>query len=186
MSDTPTDTNANPTDPFEWAGAADDDLADMLHRGAYRWSNRFTVVLGVLLVFAIGASAGIWYQQRNGTAAASSAITSQFSRLRSQFAAGGFGGFGASFDTATAGLGGATTTATPAVTGSVVLVDAPNHKVYVRATDGTTTVVSTDARTTIQAASTIASVKIGAQVSVNGTTGSDGTVAAATITVEHK
>lgn len=186
MSETPTSTDATPADPFEWAGTPDDDLADMLHRGAYRWSNRFTVVLSALLVFATGASAGIWYQQRSGTSAASAAISSQFSRIRSQFATGGFGAFGAA-DTTTAGAAGLGTSAsTPAVTGDVVLVDAAHHKVYVKTSDGSTTAVSTDTSTIVQSSSTLASVKSGAHVTVNGTTGSDGTVAASTITVEQK
>ncbi len=186
MSETPTDPEIIPADPFEWTGTPDDDLADMLHRGAYRWSNRFTVVLTALLIFALGSAAGIWYQQRSGAAAATSALTSTFSRLRSQFAGGGLGGFGSDTSTAGGGFGATTPTATTAVSGAVVLVDKANRKIYVKASDGTTTAVSADAQTTVQTAGTLASLKTGAQVTVNGTTGSDGTVAATTITVEKK
>ena len=206
MSDTP-------NDPFEWAGEPTDDLAAMLHHGSYRWSNRLTTVLAVLLVFVGGAAAGTWYQQYTAQNSASAAI-SQFASLRSQFqglrvgtggaassgaGGGGFSGFGGTSGAnaaggfagggGTAGGGsGGSATGTATVQGTVILVDAPHHKVYLKLADGTTTAVSTSSFTKALAATTLdlTTLKTGTTVSVDGTTGSDGTVAATSITLETK
>ncbi len=197
MSDTP-------NDPFEWAGEPTDDLAAMLHHGSYRWSNRLTTVLAVLLVFVGGAAAGTWYQQYTAQNSASAAI-SQFASLRSQFqglrggtggaassgaGGGGFSGFGGTSGGGAAAGGGFGGSGTGAATvqGTVILVDAPHHKVYLKLADGTTTAVSTNSFTKALAATTLdlTTLKTGTSVSVDGTTGSDGTVAATSITLETK
>lgn len=197
MSDTP-------NDPFEWAGEPTDDLAAMLHHGSYRWSNRLTTVLAVLLVFVGGAAAGTWYQQYTAQNSASAAI-SQFASLRSQFqglrggtggaassgaGGGGFSGFGGTSGGGAAAGGGFGGSGTGAATvqGTVILVDAPHHKVYLKLADGTTTAVSTNSFTKALTATTLdlTTLKTGTSVSVDGTTGSDGTVAATSITLETK
>ena len=170
-------------DPFAWAGRPDDDLASALEHNGHRWTNRLTPLLAILIVFVGGIAVGGWNAQRSASSATGS--FAQFAALRSQFQ-----GFGQDTATVTGGAFGAgpsaAATSGSAMNGTVVLVDAAHHKLYIRGTDGTTTAISTSGTTSALTSTRLDLTKIatGTSVSVDGTTGSDGTVAATSITLE--
>ena len=139
------------------------------------------VLVGLLLV-ALGATAATWWAHR----------TSSTSGGRTAFAAGGFpsGGTlpsGAPSGAAGQGSGGQAGTGTTtggttaaATTGTVKLVD--GDVLYVATVDGKVVKVEVASTTTVSRAASISDVKAGTTVVVTGTTGSDGTVAATTVT----
>ncbi len=139
------------------------------------------VLVGLLLV-ALGATAGTWWAHR----------TTSASGGREAFAAGGFpsgGPLPSIAPSGAAGQGGGgqagtgTTTggtAAAATTGTVKLVD--GDTVYVATADGKVVKVKVSSTTTVSKATSISDVKAGTTVVVTGTTGSDGTVAASTVT----
>lgn len=139
------------------------------------------VLVGLLLV-ALGATAATWWAHR----------TSSTSGGRTAFAAGGFpaGGTlpsGAPSGAAGQGSGGQAGTGTTtggttaaATTGTVKLVD--GDVLYVATADGKVVKVKVASTTTVSRAASISDVKAGTTVVVTGTTGSDGTVAATTVT----
>ncbi len=144
------------------------------------------VLVGLLLV-ALGATAATWWAHR----------TSSTSGGRTAFAAGGFpaggtlpsgapsgaagqgsGGQGSGGQAASGTTTGGTTAA--ATTGTVKLVD--GDVLYVATADGKVVKVKVASTTTVSRAASISDVKAGTTVVVTGTTGSDGTVAATTVT----
>ena len=147
-----------------------------------RRSVTVTRVLGGLLLVAVGATGATWWAHRTaGTDGARTALAGGFpsGALPSGLPAGGLpGAGGASTGTGTApGTGTAATTST---TGTVKLVD--GDTLYVATSDGKVVKVKVAATTTVSRAASISDVKAGSTVVVTGTSGSDGTVAATTVT----
>jgi hypothetical protein len=154
------------TDPFE------DDLAEQLEeRAPRRLANRGTVVLGALVLVVAGFLAGAQVQKHWGTATTQAA--SPFGNFPRTGASGFPGGFGAQNSAAASAS---------ATTGTVKLVD--GNTVYIQTADGNTVTVKTSGTTSVQVsqAGSVKDLTAGATVSVEGRTGSDGTVAATRIT----
>jgi hypothetical protein len=155
------------TDPF------DDDLTEQLaERAPRRLANRGTFVLGVLVLLVGGFVAGAQVQKHWGTAPAA-----QASNPFGNFPRTGASGFPGAAPGAVAGGGGG-----GATTGTVKLVD--GNTVYIQTADGNTVTIKTSGTTSVQVsqAGSLKDLKAGATVSVEGQTGSDGTVTATRIT----
>ena len=167
-------------DPF-----ADDLDAQLAARAPGRWFNRATLVLAGLALLAVGFLGGAQVQKHFGAVPAGATQGQQ----GGAFAGGGaFGAFGAGGAGGAEGAGGAggrnqsgnggqTATASTR-TGSVKLVD--GNTVYLQTSDGQTVIVHTNGSTSVQLthAGSLADLTPGTQVSVEGTTGSDGSVTA--------
>ncbi|WP_034213463.1 hypothetical protein [Actinoplanes subtropicus] len=166
-------------DPFA------DDLSDQLaERAPRRIVTRTTIALGVLALLVAGFVGGTQVQKRWGESS-TSAQSNPFAGLGSGFpqigASGIPGGFptgtgtGQQTDTGSQGTGGGTT-------GKVKLID--GNTVYIVTTDGQTITVKTGTGTAVQIPKkgSVKDLKTGSTVTVDGTTGSDGTVAATKIT----
>jgi hypothetical protein len=168
----------------------DDDLASALAKAAPRhWWNRATIVLGALVLIVGGFLGGIQAQKHWGTT--TTAATGR---------AGGFGGAGAGgYPNFAGGTGrgqfaggtgnAAAGTGTPAAagtTGTVKLVD--GNTIYVTTADGATVIVKTTGKTTVSTAAkgSLKDIKAGQTVTVQGATGSDGSVAATSVTSTGK
>jgi hypothetical protein len=180
------------SDPFA------DDLSDQLAaRAPRRYYTRATAVLAGLVLLAAGFFAGAQVQKNYGTAAgASSSRTANGSNQAggAGFGSGGFGGRqgGQTGGTGTGGAtggtgqngGGATGAGAAAntTTGTVKLVDGTT--VYIQTPDGNVVTVKTNGSTSVQVAQngTLSDLTPGAQVSVEGSAGSDGTVTATKVT----
>jgi hypothetical protein len=156
-----------------------DDLAIGLARAERKpWLTRSTLVLGGLVLVTAGFIGGI--QVGGGTDASTSGSSAAGGRGGYGFPnmAGGYGmpgGFGAQ-------QGQQGTASRNATTGKIKLVD--GSTVYVELTDGTVVTVKVSESTKVQSSSTITlkDLKAGASVTVQGQTGSDGTITAGTIT----
>jgi hypothetical protein len=179
-----------------------DGLAEELaHAAPKRWWNRGTVVLAGLVLLAGGFVGGVQVQKNWGT---QSGVTGGFPAGFNGAAAGGAGRYGGG--TGGAGRGGAggygstggfgapqsgqgqpgAAAASSGTTGTVKLVD--GSTIYVQTPDGNLVTVNTTGKTTVSAASatTLKSIKAGQTVTVQGTTGSDGSVAATSVTTRKK
>ena len=75
-----------------FASGQDDRLEEMLNKGSYKWTNKFTRFALILFLIVTSASAGAWYQSKQSVSNAANSITS----LRNSFrnGGGGTGGFG--------------------------------------------------------------------------------------------
>jgi hypothetical protein len=166
-----------------------DGLAEELaHAAPKRWWNRGTVVLAGLVLLAGGFVGGLQVQKNWGSTRSGN----------TGFPAGGFGAgagrYGGGTGRAGAGAfgsggapGGAQPTAAAAssgTVGTVKLVD--GSTIYVLTQDGNLVTVNTDGKTTVSAASksTLKSIKAGQKVTVQGATGSDGSVTATSVTTQ--
>jgi len=90
---------------FELFGESkDDNLKELLARGAYKWTNKTTGVLAIFLLIVASASAGAWYGHRQATNSVASTATRAFSAFRS---GGGFAAFGGGTGAAAGGTGAA-------------------------------------------------------------------------------
>jgi hypothetical protein len=182
-------------DPFA------DDLSEQLAaRAPRRYYTKATVILAGLVLLAGGFFAGAQVEKNYGTpVGGSSGGTANGSNLAGAGGAGGFGnvgggGFagrggtgqnsggagqngGATGGGATAGGAAANTT-----TGTVKLVDGTT--VYIQTPDGNVVTVKTNGSTSVQVAQNgaLSDLTPGAQVTVEGATGSDGTVTATKVT----
>jgi hypothetical protein len=176
------------SDPFA------DDLSDQLAaRAPRRYYTRATAVLAALVLLAGGFFAGAQVQKHYGTSAnASSGRTGNGSNLAG--GAGGFGNFGGGGFAGRGGTGrtgagqtgaGATGAGAPVggaaantTTGTVKLVDGTT--VYLQTPDGNVVTVKTNGSTSVQVAQNgaLSDLTPGAQVTVEGAAGSDGTVTA--------
>lgn len=162
----------------------DDDLAAALAKAAPRhWWNRGTIVLGALVLIAGGFIGGIQAQKAWGTSTAATGRAGAFTGGAGR--TGGYGNFagGGQFGGAGQNGGAAAPTAT---TGTVKLVD--GDTIYVTTADGTTVIVKTTGKTTVSTAAkgSIKDVKAGQTVTVQGATGSDGSVTATSVTSTGK
>jgi hypothetical protein len=158
-------------DPFA------DDLTDQLaEKAPRRFATRTTAILGAALLLVVGFVGGAQVQKHWGKN--SSQAASPFSNLGGPRAgASGFPGFGGSVGgQGQSSAGGATTT------GTVKLVD--GKTVYLQTADGNVVTVRTSGSTSVQLprAGSLKDLTAGATVSVDGQTGSDGTVTATRIT----
>lgn len=172
-----------------FATPEEDNLKEELAKGSYRWTNKYTSILGGLLVIVATASAGAWYGHHTAT----SSTGTNISNLRSAF--GGFGGGGGNSAAASAtaggisaptgatgggfggggGFGRGTSGSITKITGTTLeIIKADGSKVVVNATDQTPVLQSTK--------STLASLKVGDTVTVTGQTGADGSVTPIAIT----
>jgi hypothetical protein len=160
-------------DPF------DDDLSDELARRAPRAAlTRTTLALGGAVLVVAGFLGGVVVQKNYGTTGTTPSGNGAFN------GAGGFAGRGG-FAGGTAAPG---TSAAPggqrggATTGTVKFVDGTT--VYITTANGETITVKTTSTTTVRAeqSMTLAELPVGAAISVQGTTASDGTVTATQVT----
>ena len=163
-------------DPFA------DDLAERLDAVApRRWANRTTVALTGLVLLVGGFVAGAQVQKHWGTTAASSGArgNNPFANASANpFAGGNFGG-----GTGRGGTGTGTTGGTRGgTTGTVKLVDGTT--IYLTTADGQTLIVKTTPSTTVSVnqAGTLKDLAPGATVTIQGQTGSDGSLSATSIT----
>jgi hypothetical protein len=163
-------------DPF------DDDLAERLEARAPFQFTRTTVVLAGLVLVVAGFVGGVLVQQNYGTTGnTNGAANFNPAALASRAAAGGFRG-----GTNAGGNGGAGTGGGAATSGTITLVDGTT--VYVTTSTGDVVIVKTSASTTVQSQQTLAvkDLKVGTSVTVRGTTASDGSVTATSITSQAK
>ena len=169
-----------------FASPAEDNLGEELAKGSYRWVNKYTRVLGALLLFVGGAATGVWYSQQQsssttvnaggatlrnlaGTSASSAGAAfggGNGRRNRGTTANGGFGG---------GGFGGGATV------GTITKIDGTT--IYLRGADGQAIVVKASATTPVTNTTSekIAALKVGDAVTVLGSTGNDGTVTPSTV-----
>jgi hypothetical protein len=143
-----------------------------------------TWALVILMSLGVGFAVGARTERSHATSVAQAAVAAQFAQARNRaggFGGGGFGqaGTGATGGAATGGAttGGATTggaAATPVASGTIKLID--GRKVYVADSAGNIAIAVAPASLDISA------LKTGEQVAVQGTTGTDGTIAATAIT----
>jgi hypothetical protein len=145
-----------------------------------------TVGLASLVLIVAGFIGGVLVQKNFGTSSNSTGGAAAFNpaALASRAAAGGFGnrGNGGTGGTGTGGTG----TGGAATAGTVTLVD--GSTVYVTTSTGDVVIVHTDANTAVQSQQTeaVKDIKVGATVTVTGTTASDGSVTATRITAQSK
>ncbi len=88
-----------------FAKDVDDNLQEQLAKGTYKWTNKYTAVLGVLVIVTASVSGGIWYGNKHAGSSANSALAGFASRVRGAGGAAAAGGFGAA--TGAAGAAGA-------------------------------------------------------------------------------
>lgn len=147
-----------------------DDLAVGLARAERkRWLTRSTLILGGAVIALAGFVGGVQVQKAQTPAASTNAAAAAAARA---------GGAGRQFG----GQGTQTGTPTAAATGKIKLVD--GSTVYIETADGNVITVKTTGTTSVLSASKIklADLKAGATVTIQGQTGSDGTVTATTVT----
>lgn len=131
-------------------------------------------LVGLLLV-ALGATGATWWAHRTTSTAGSSGFPGAGS-LPSGFPSG----LPAGGSSGTGGGSGTSGSSVAATTGTVKLVD--GDTVYVSTADGKVVKVKVGATTTVSKPGTVSDLTAGSTVVITGTTGSDGTVAAATVT----
>ena len=153
------------SDPFA------DDLTEQLKaRAPRRHANRTTAILGAVLLIVAGFLGGVQVQKHWGKT--STQATNPFGNTTGfpNVGASGFPGFNAS------------QSASRPTTGTVKLVD--GGTVYIQTADGRTVTVKTTSGTSVRnsQAGSLKDLSAGATVSIDGSTGSDGTVTATTIT----
>jgi len=163
------------------ATAPIDDLAIGLARAERKpWLTRSTLALGGLVLVTAGFIGGL--QAGGGTQAAANGAAATSGR--GGYGMAGMGGYGmpGGFGQQAGQTGGQTGTARNATTGKIKLVD--GSTVYVELTDGTVVTVKVNDTTKVQSSSTITlkDLKAGASVTIQGQTGTDGTITAGTIT----
>jgi hypothetical protein len=167
------------TNDFDIFSAPEDDhLAEKISKGSYRWFNKGTAVLGIVLLFSSGVASGIWYSKRptstttsNGTLSFGSVGASNFggnfgggnrrSRNGGSGVSANFGGFGG---------GGSSTQGT--------ITKIQGNTIYLRGADGQAITVKADSTTPVIAATTskLNELKVGDAVTVSGQVGNDGTI----------
>jgi uncharacterized protein DUF5666 len=160
-------------DPFE------DDLTEQLAaRAPRRLANRTTVVLAGLVLVIGGFVAGAQVEKHFGHVGTANATPTTFpTGGRGGFGGGGGGGGG---NPAAAGASTA-----PATTGTVKFVDGTT--IYLTTPDGNVITVRTDGSTAVQLTSSgsVKDLPVGASVTVQGQSSSDGTVTATRITKDR-
>ena len=167
------------TNDFDIFSAPEDDhLAEKISKGSYRWFNKGTAVLGVVLLFSSGVASGIWYSKRPTSTTASNGTLSFGSVGASNFG-GNFGGgnrrsrnggSGVSANFGGFGGGGSSTQGT--------ITKIQGNTIYLRGADGQAITVKADSTTPVIAATTskLNELKVGDAVTVSGQVGNDGSI----------
>jgi hypothetical protein len=151
-----------------------DDLSVGLARASSKpWFSRTTLVLGALVLLTGGFLIGLQVAPTSATPAPASFNRGSFSGYAQQGGQGFQGRNGAG----SASNGASTRDAT---TGKIKLVD--GNTVYVELTDGTIVTVKLTDTTKVLSSASVKDLQVGAAVTVQGQTGSDGTVSAGSIT----
>ncbi|WP_328478278.1 hypothetical protein OHA21_04025 [Actinoplanes sp. NBC_00393] len=172
---------------------ADDLSAELAASAPRRWWNKGTVGLGVAALLMGGFLGGVQAQKQWGTAETSAASGFPGGGMRGSggfpggLSASGAPGLGQANANANAGANAgagqdAATTAAAGTTGKVKLVN--GKTIYVETEDGTVVTVKTDGGTTVSTAKKgkLSDVKAGDAITVQGSTGDDGTVTATSVT----
>jgi hypothetical protein len=150
-----------------------DDLSVGLARASSKpWFSRSTLILAALVLLTGGFLIGL----QVAPTSASPSPTS-FNRGNGQLGGQGFQGFQGRNG---AGSGASGASAREATTGKIKLVD--GSTVYVELADGTLVTVKLTDTTKILSTASVKDLKAGVSVTVQGQTGSDGTVTAGSIT----
>lgn len=167
-------------------GDHDDLAAELAAAAPRRWWNKATLYLGAAALLVGGFVAGAQVQQKYGEPSTPAAGARQGANANN---AGGPGGYFGGQLPGVAQAGGAqtqsgtgsTAAATP-TTGKVKLVDGTT--VYVETSSGDVVTVRTNGQTKVQAASSssLKNLAVGDSVTVQGQSGTDGTVTANTVT----
>ena len=84
--------NNSPEEFDLFAPNVEDNLQEVLAKGSYKWTNKYTAVFAIALVVVTSASAGIWYGHRSAATSSTNNFASAFGRS----GRAGFGGNGAS------------------------------------------------------------------------------------------
>ena len=167
------------TNDFDIFSAPEDDhLAEKISKGSYRWFNKGTAVLGIVLLFSSGVASGIWYSKRPTSTTASNGTLSFGSIGASNFG-GNFGGgnrrsrnggSGVSANFGGFGGGGSSTQGT--------ITKIQGNTIYLRGADGQAITVKADSTTPVIAATTskLNELKVGDAVTVSGQVGNDGSI----------
>ena len=174
-----------------------DDADDLPTRASRRIVTAWTVVFAALVIAGAGFVAGIQMEKHNAPAATGAGGFAAFARNGGFPGAGGAGGGFPGANGATGGFpgangaagatpGGGATGATPApassgTTGQIKLVDGSN--IYITTSDGSTVKISTTPTSKVTKASpgALGDLKAGDTITVQGAAGSDGTIAASSI-----
>jgi len=162
-------------------------------KGKPKLFNRLSMCLLFLLTLGGGFYGGVWMQKREAPAAAATGRTAATGANRAALAAAfaAAGGTGAGAGTG-AGTGGGTGTGTGTgaaagaggTRGTIVLVDAPNHAIYIQDAQGNAIKVAVNASTVMKVSKTTTDPNdytIGATVTVTGATDADGNITATAI-----
>jgi hypothetical protein len=165
-------------DVIDLGEPGDDDLERQISGKAFRQKvNKITVVLAGLTLVVGGFVAGSLVQKDAGTSS-NSALPSS-GAPGGNFGGQGFPGAGGTGTDNTGTGQGARGTA-----GTVKVID--GSTIYVTTSSGDTVVVKTDGDTKVSASrsGTLKSLKVGQSVTVQGQTGSDGSVTASSVTAQ--
>ena len=167
------------TNDFDIFSAPEDDhLAEKISKGSYRWFNKGTAVLGIVLLFSSGVASGIWYSKRPTSTTASNGTLS-FGSVGATNFGGNFGGgnrrsrnvgSGVSANFGGFGGGGSSTQGT--------ITKIQGNTIYLRGADGQAITVKAESTTPVIAATTskLNELKVGDAVTVSGQVGNDGTI----------
>ncbi len=155
-----------------------DDLSVGLARASSKpWFSKTSLVLAALVLLTAGFLVGLQVAPTSSTAAP----TGGFNRGTGGYFPGGFSGQGRTGTGNTNSNGnGNGSSGREATTGKIKLVD--GNTVYVELADGTLVTVKVSQTTRISSAATVKDLKAGASVTVQGQSGSDGTITAGSIT----
>jgi hypothetical protein len=103
----PNNNEGDQTEFDLFAPNTEDNLHEVLAKGSYKWTNKFTAIFAAILVIVSSASAGIWYGHRSASSTGTG-LSASGSFSRSGFTRGSFGGSasGASGSSGAAAFGG--------------------------------------------------------------------------------
>lgn len=156
----------------------DEDLPTKLSAAAPRkWFNKFTPALTAVFLLAGGFLGGVfvqkqWGQESSAGATAAGSGSGFSGQMPSGMGASGFPG-GGGFGGTTGGGGNATTGTLKSVTASALTM---------QTSAGKTITVKIESSTTIQQTTTLAKLKAGQSLSVQGSTATDGSITATSVT----
>ena len=93
MSNTWVPNDGEQKEEFDlFAPNTEDNLQEVLAKGSYKWTNKYTAVFAIALVVVTSASAGIWYGHRSASSSGLPGIAGAAGFSRSGFTRGSFGG----------------------------------------------------------------------------------------------
>lgn len=119
-----------------------DNLPKELAKGSYKWTNKYTAFMALLLIIAMSGSAGVWYGQNHSSNSSNPAgnLRSAFARTgagaTAGAAGGGFGGGGFG------GRGGTPATVTSIKGNTITVKASPTSLLTLKAGDAVTLRVS--------------------------------------------